>query len=102
MRTGFECGADAVDLATEASQILRRAMLAYAPRRDVAGLTGSNWLAWLDQGLDEPLFTDGAGRFLESLPYLDPASLSEDEIDLRGMLDAVQLRIKTPLHGAAR
>ena len=31
------------------SAFLRRTMLAYAPRQDVAGLTGDEWLRWLDK-----------------------------------------------------
>ena len=97
VRGAFEHGADPVELATEISQILRRAMLAYAPRADVAGLTGSRWLRWLDRGLEQPLFSQGPGQLVESLPYRDPGHVSEDEVDLRGLLDAAVTRLKTPL-----
>ncbi len=95
----FEYGADPVTLASELSELTRRAMLAYAPRDKIAGLTGSRWLEWLDRGLDAPLFTEGAGRLLESLPYVDPAEVSEENIDLRGLLDAVKIRLKRPVPG---
>ena len=52
---------DAVSLGVHLSELLRRAMLAYAPRDEVAGLTGRKWLEWLDQGLTEKAFTDGPG-----------------------------------------
>jgi hypothetical protein len=102
VRWDYEYGAEPVALATAVSEIVRRAMLAYAPRKDIAGLTGSQWLQWLDQGLDKPLFTDGAGRLLETLPYMDPAAVSEEEVDLRGMLDAATVRLKTPLPEVTR
>ena len=97
VRGAFEYGADPVEIATEVSEILRRAMLAYAPRGHVAGLTGSRWLEWLDRGLDEPLFSKGAGQLIESLPYRDAGQVTEDEVDLRGLLDAATARLKTPL-----
>ena len=101
VRWHYAYGAEPVRLATEVSELLRRTMLAYAPRGEIAGLTGAHWLRWLDRGLDEPLFSDGAGKLLESLPYLNPEQVQEDDVDLRGMLDAVKRRLKTPLPGAA-
>ena len=101
VRWHYEYGADPVALATEVSALIRRAMLAYAPRDEIAGLTGSRWLKWLNRGLDKPLFTYGAGQLLESLPYLNPEQVDEEDIDLRGMLEAVRMRLKTPLSGAS-
>ena len=96
IRREFEQGADAVLLGKELSELTRRAMLAYAPRGDVAGLTGSDWLSWLDEGLDDKPFCDGAGRILESLPYMNPHSIDLDT-DVSGLLDAVTRRLQTPL-----
>ena len=83
-------------LATRLSELLRRAMLAYAPRKDVAGLTGQAWLAWLDRGLDERVFTEGPGQALRELPYRR-ADEPVGELDVAGLLDAVRRRLKTPL-----
>lgn len=94
----YEAGADAQQLAKAVSELLRRSMLAYAPRAEVAGLTGENWLSWLDQGLPSRPFTAGAGKTLQSLPYRKPLAGSEDH-DLDGLLQAAQLRLKTPLAG---
>ena len=55
IRREYEDGADA-QTGSELSELLRRTMLAYAPRGEVAGLTGESWLAWLDQGLDDKPF----------------------------------------------
>lgn len=87
---------DDLRLAKDLSALTRRAMLAYAPRQDVAGLTGEAWLRWLDQGLPEPLFTEGQGRALESMPYRD--RLPDDgKAELLGLVEAVRLRLQTPL-----
>ena len=61
-----------VELAQQLSELLRRAMLAYAPRDEVAGLTGDAWLAWLDEGLPVPYFHTEGGKSLLSLPYRNP------------------------------
>lgn len=91
---------NAVTLGVEVSELLRRAMLAYAPRADVAGLTGEAWLAWLDRDLAQPYFLKGAGRILLDLPYRNPASVGQPA-DLDGMLAAVRERLKTPVGGGA-
>ena len=41
---------NAVLLGAQLSELTRRTMLAYAPRAKVAGLTGEDWLAFLDRG----------------------------------------------------
>lgn len=97
----YEAGANAQQLAKSVSELLRRGMLAYAPRAEVAGLTGESWLAWLDQGLPSRPFTEGAGKSLQSLPYRKPLAGSEDR-DLSGLLKAAEIRLKTPLAGELR
>ena len=96
IRREYEAGADTLTVARELSALLRRGMLAYAPRAEVAGLTGDRWLDWLDRGLDDRPFTEGAGRSLETLPYRRPDRVADDT-DLRGLMDAVGRRLRTPL-----
>ncbi len=96
----FEQNGDAVGLARELSELLRRGLLAYAPRHIVAGLTGERWLAWLDRGLDEPVFERGEGRLIGELPYRDPDGL-DAALDTAALIDAVRLRLQTPLPEAA-
>jgi hypothetical protein len=98
VRNEFESGADALTLGKQLSELVRRSMLAYAPRGEVAGLTGDNWLAWLDRGLDGKPFTEGPGQTLETLPYQRPEKVA-DEVDISGLLDVVHERLKTPLPG---
>lgn len=87
-----------VMLARQLSQLLRRAMLAYAPREDVAGLTGEAWLEWLDRGLPLPYFHTEGGKSLQQLPYRDPAGDYSD-VDITALLSAVRLRLRTPRGG---
>ena len=87
-------------LASGLSALLRRSMLAYAPRSDVASLTGDDWLRWLDRGMTQPLFSDGPGRSLDSLPYRAPHSVTDD-VDVDALLRAVRERLSTPLPGEA-
>ena len=91
---------DAVGTARELSTLLRRAMLAYSPRSDVAGLTGDAWLHWLDRDLPDRAFTQGPGRCLLDLPYRNPASTGPD-LDIDGLIGAVRQRLQTPVPGMA-
>jgi hypothetical protein len=75
-------------------------MLAYAPREQVAGLTGEQWLQWLDQGMPLPYFHTEGGKSLLKLPYRDPAGDFSD-VDIDALLSAVRIRLKTPLGGSA-
>ena len=71
-------------------------MLAYAPRQDVAGLTGDEWLRWLDQDLAQPLFSDGPGRQILELPYRNPnTNLPASDVDR--LVAAVRHRVATPV-----
>ncbi len=96
LRAEYAWSGDAISLGIRLSELLRRAMLAYAPRGEVAGLTGSSWLEWLDRGLADKAFTDGPGRNIESLPYRK-TDVEADGIDIDGLIEAVRQRLKTPL-----
>ncbi len=87
-------------LGQQVSELLRRGMLAYAPRHEVAGLTGESWLAWLDRGLPVPYFHTEGGKSLLQLPYRDPNGDFSD-VDINALLAAVKMRLSTPL-GRAR
>ena len=64
---------DAASYVRQLSILLRRTALALAPRRQVAGLTGEAWLAFLDQPLaatpEQGGFCHGVGRVLLEAPY---------------------------------
>lgn len=89
---------DPVAFASQVSELLRRAMLAYSRRAEVAGLTGQAWLDWLDRDLAIPQFDGDAGRGLLELPYRNPESDVSD-IDVDRLVEAVRLRLLTPVRG---
>jgi hypothetical protein len=84
-----------VTLSKQLSELLRRAMLAYAPRDEVAGLTGEPWLRWLDHGMPLPYFHTEGGKSLLQLPYRDPAGDFSD-VDIDALLSAVRMRLRVP------
>lgn len=96
LKAEYSWTGDAISLCLRLSKLLRRAMLAYAPRDEVAGLTGEHWLAWLDRGMESRAFTDGPGRNIERLPYQKP-DLDVADTDIDGMIEAVEQRLKKPL-----
>ena len=89
-----------IQLAADLSALLRRGMLAYAPRREVAGLTGEAWLEWLDRGMPLPYFATEVGRSLLALPYRRPQDDASD-VDVESLLAAVRMRLSVPLREAA-
>jgi hypothetical protein len=88
-----------VTLARQLSELLRRGMLAYAPRDEVAGLTGEAWLQWLDRGMPLPYFHTEGGKSLLQLPYRDPAG-DFSNVDVDALLSAVRMRLSVPPRGA--
>ncbi len=89
-----------VTLGKQLSELLRRGMLAYAPREEVAGLTGDEWLAWLDEGMPVPYFHTEGGKSLLHLPYRDPQGDFSD-VDIDALVSAVRMRLGVPLRGTA-
>ena len=92
----YESSKNPVEFGVQLSELLRRTMLAYAPRLDVAGLTGEAWLQRLDEGLAQPVFTSGPGRQLLELPYRRPDTELE-VADVDRLVAAVRHRVATPL-----
>lgn len=87
-----------VEFGVQLSELLRRTMLAYAPRLDVAGLTGDAWVERLDEGLAQPVFTSGPGRQILELPYRRPDA-ELDVADVDRLVAAVRHRVATPVGG---
>lgn len=89
-----------VRLGKQLSELLRRGMLAYAPRDAVAGLTGEQWLAWLDTNMPVPYFHTEGGKSLITLPYRDPGGDFAD-VDIGALIAAVRMRLRAPLGSAS-
>ncbi|MEX0976961.1 MAG: DUF4381 domain-containing protein [Woeseia sp.] len=96
VQQAWQAERNVTSLGTRLSELLRRAMIAYVPRHEVAGLTGGRWLEWLDRGLDDRPFSAGPGRVIADLPYRHPAATADD-LDVDRLLDAVRRRLTTPV-----
>jgi len=80
---------DVARLAKDLSTLMRRAAITAEDRRRVAGLTGREWLAWLDGGLSGRPFSEGPGRCLADAPYRpDPEAGVVDAMALLGLCRA--------------
>ncbi len=67
-------------LALELSMLLRRVALVRFPRHEVAGLHGSEWLAFLDRSGGDGAFSKGPGRALSEAPFQASADCDGDEL----------------------
>lgn len=54
---------------SDISALMRYVAISYYPRADVAGLTGFQWLHFLDESFEDAPFCEGIGRILIELPY---------------------------------
>lgn len=86
LRRQLELGGDAAAYLRAVSALLRRYVVTNWPRRDVAGLVGDAWLAFLDRHDGQERFTQGPGRLLADGPYRPvsdiPAARVADLVEL--------------------
>lgn len=54
------------------NELLKRTALAVWPRDEIAGLSGDQWLAFLDGAGGSSAFSSGPGRLLPSVLYMAP------------------------------
>lgn len=80
IRKSFRLNGDPNALAVALSIFLRRCVLAKFPPQDVAGLTGTAWLEFLDKTGETRAFTAGPGRVLISAPYQACARIQADQL----------------------
>ncbi len=72
-------GGEARDVLTaELATLLRRAAMNRHPRAQVAGLTGRDWLEFLDD--DRHQFTKGVGACLATAPYARAQAVDFDAL----------------------
>lgn len=80
-------------LLSEASVLIRRAMLAAHGRQDVAALQGQAWLQSLDAMSDSTRFTEGRAQLLASGPFQrSPACTSADLTDIFDAMESLFAR----------
>ena len=76
----IESGADPSECALNASTILRRfAMTMASDGKEIAGLVGSGWLAYLDSRWEKSEFVGESGQLLLSSPYQPPRGPAPEE-----------------------
>jgi hypothetical protein len=80
LRRAFAAGQDPSAFLRGLSALLRRYALALWPRRQVAGLAGEDWLAFLDRHGGEGRFRTGPGQCLADAPYRPAADVSVVEV----------------------
>ena len=73
------------------SSLLRRIALAQFPRQQVASLTGTSWLEFLDRSASTNLFNAELGQLLINSPYQKP---DNNISQLDELTEAIQLWIK--------
>lgn len=71
---------DASRFAAEVSMLMRRVALLRFPRRTVAGLSGINWLVFLDETGGKGRFINGPGNILKTAPYMPNAELNAQDL----------------------
>ena len=90
----FRATNDSDALAIALSIFLRRCVLAKFPQHDVAGLTGSAWLEFLNQTGATQAFTTGPGSVLISAPYRASTTIEADS--LLAVVDAWVRHVLSP------
>lgn len=73
------------------SNLIRRLALMRFPRREIASLTGQDWLRFLDRSGGDGQFCDGAGRVLAQGPYMRSVP---DAVDGRALTNLVRQWIR--------
>jgi len=80
LREGLAADGDPVGFVRGLSRLLRRFALVRFPRRDVAGLAGDAWLAFLDSTGGNGRFRSGPGRLLADAPYRPTTEIPVDSL----------------------
>ncbi len=58
-----------LEMVAELSMLLRRVAISVSPRVKSAGLTGTQWLSFLDSTVKDSPFSNGIGQLLIEAPY---------------------------------
>ena len=80
IKTDFNINQDKSNLVKELSELIRRLSISIFPREESAGLTGEEWLKFLDQYSDKNEFDNGIGRVLIEAPYQADPEFNSNEL----------------------
>lgn len=80
LRCRHHSGEAADVLAADLAILLRRAAMNRHPRAQVAGLTGNDWLNFLDGDDNSRRFTNGVGACLATAPYARQSTVDMDAL----------------------
>lgn len=100
LRAAHARDGDAAAFACGLSRLLRRFALARYPRRAVAGLSGEDWLAFLDAHGGGGRFQAGPGRALLTAPYRPAGGPTRGEAE-HGKSEQGELARGKAVHGKA-
>ncbi|MGD8339887.1 MAG: DUF4381 domain-containing protein [Gammaproteobacteria bacterium] len=89
-------GAAPVVCVQRISMILRRFAMSVSPGKAVAGLTGEEWLGFLDGRWGRDEFSAGIGRVLIYGPYAPPDRVSADDVNALNTLCLDWIRAQRP------
>jgi Domain of unknown function (DUF4381) len=78
-------------LASALALLVRRTALVVFPREQIAALSGTAWLRFLDYTYDGHEFSQGIGRALATAPYAAPAT----QPDIAALTDLTRRWIRT-------
>ena len=78
-----------IELATNISKVLRRVAIRQFPVKDVASLTGNDWLKFLDQTGGNGQFRSGPGAVIATAPYGQV-----DDYDQQSLLKLARLWVR--------
>lgn len=91
IKNNYQSHKNTYTLTQSLSVLLRRSCISFYPRHETAGLTGEDWLHYLDStypekssSSDSP-FQQGVGKILASAPYM--AEKSSTDIDGNALLE---------------
>lgn len=69
------------------SVLIRRVAISISPREKAAGLTGRQWLAFLDTSVKGAPFSEGVGRLLADAPYRNTPPTEQEISQLIGLCE---------------
>jgi hypothetical protein len=78
------------------SVLIRRVAISVSPRAQAAGLTGRQWLAFLDRSVKGMPFSEGVGQLLADAPYRETPPTEQEVAQLIDLCeDWLKAQVKT-------